>query len=101
MTAMGVRVLRIPVLAPRANSVCEPFVGTPRRECLDLVIPFNESHLKLILRSWMTHFNHGRPHMSLGPGIPAPVCTSRPESTDCQPVLGGLHHEYSLEKVAA
>ena len=112
VTAMGLRVLRTPVRAPRANSVCERFGGTLRRECLDFVIPFNERHLKLILRSWMTHFNHGRPHMSLGPGIPAPVYPSPPESTDChripaghvirsKPVLGGLHHEYSLEKVAA
>ena len=112
VTAMGVRVLRTPVRAPKANSVCERFGGTLRRECLDFVIPFHERHLKLILRSWMTHFNHGRPHMSLGPGIPAPVCPSPPENTEChripaghvirsKPVLGGLHHEYSLEKVAA
>jgi putative transposase len=50
--------------------------------------------------------------MSLGPGIAAHVCPSPPEITDChlipaghairsKPVLGGLHHEYSLEKVAA
>jgi len=112
VTAMGVRVLRTPVRAPRANSVCEHFGGTLCRECLDFVIPFNERHLKLILRSWMTHFNHGRPQMSLGPGIPAPVYPSPPESKDChripawhvirsKPVLGGLHHEYSLEKLEA
>ena len=110
--AMGVRVFRTPVRAPKANSVCERFGGTLRRECLDFVIPCNERHLKLILKSWVTHFNHGRPHMSLGPGIPAPVCPSPPHSTDRhripaghvnrnKPVLGGLHHEYSLEKVAA
>ena len=60
----------------------------------------------------MTHFNHGRPHMSLGPGVPAPVYPSPPESKDChripawhvirsKPVLDGLHHEYSLEKSEA
>jgi len=32
---MGVRVLRTPVLAPMANSVCERFGGTLRREGLD------------------------------------------------------------------
>ena len=37
--AMGVRVLRTPVRAPKANSVCERFGGTLRRECLDFLIP--------------------------------------------------------------
>ena len=112
VTAMGVRVLRAPVRAPKANSVCERFGGTLRRECLDFLIPFHERHLKLILKSWATHFNHGRPHMSLGPGIPAPLQQPPPanESRHSIPagyvirstaVLGGLHHEYALEKVAA
>ena len=112
ITAMGVRVLRTPVQAPKANSRCERFGGTLRRECLDLLIPFNRTHLKFVLKAWIAHFNHARPHMSLGPGIPAPL---RPHSQEnahrhCIPashvvrrvaILGGLHHEYWLEKVAA
>ena len=70
VTAMGVRVLRTPVRAPKANSFCQRFGGTLRRECLDFLIPFNERHLKFVLKTWITHFNQARPHMSLGPGIP-------------------------------
>jgi putative transposase len=112
ITAMGVRVLRTPVRAPRANSFCERFGGTLRRECLDFLIPFNERHLKCVLKSWIAHFNHARPHMSLGPGIPA---ASRPPAQEGahrhripaghtvrrSAVLGGLHHEYWLETIAA
>jgi hypothetical protein len=29
-----------------ANAVCERLVGTIRRECLDLLIPFGERHLR-------------------------------------------------------
>lgn len=112
ITAMGVRVLRIPVQAPKANSLCERFGGTLRRECLDLLIPFNESHLKFVLNAWIAHFNRARPHMSLGPGIPAPLRPPAPESAHRHripadhvvrrgAILGGLHHEYWLEKVAA
>jgi transposase InsO family protein len=52
-SAMGVKVLRTPVRAPKANLVCERFGGTLRRECLDFLIPFNERHLKAILKQWV------------------------------------------------
>jgi putative transposase len=109
---MGVRVLRTPFRAPQANAVCERLIGTIRRECLDFFIPLGQRHLKHILNRWVLHYNHGRVHMTLGPGIPAPLHPSPPQSEHrhqlppghrlrCKPVLGGLHHEYWLEKVAA
>jgi putative transposase len=112
VSGMGVRVLRTPVRAPKANAVCEGFGGSLRRECLDFLIPFNERHLKFVVTSWIAHYNHGRPHMSLGPGIPTPLRPPPPENVDrhCLPeghvvrsraILGGLHHEYWLGKVAA
>ena len=71
--SMGVRVLRTPVRSPKANCFCERLVRTARRECLDFLIPFSEAHLRCILREWVSHSNHGRPHKCLGPGIPAPI----------------------------
>ncbi|PYV68039.1 MAG: hypothetical protein DMG97_25825 [Acidobacteria bacterium] len=68
--SFGMRVLRIPVRAPKSNAYCERLVGTVRRECLDFMIPINERHLRATLRSWVAHYNKGRPHSSLGPGIP-------------------------------
>jgi len=112
VTAMGVRVLRTPVRAPQANAICERLVGTLRRKCLDFIIPLGERHLRQVLRSWVTHYNHARVHMSLGPGIPAPLTPSPLENPHrhrlpanqmirSKAVLGGLHHEYWLEKIAA
>ena len=45
------------------------------------MIPLSESHLRFTLKSWIAHYDGGRPHMSLGPGIPSsPGITSvRPE----------------------
>jgi len=60
------------VRAPMANSVCERFGGTLRRECLDFLIPLNERHLKMTVKEWGLHYNRGRPHSSLGPGLPEP-----------------------------
>ena len=72
LKGFGVRILKTPVLAPKANSFCERLIGTIRRECLDFLIPLGESHLKRILREWVAHYIRGRPHSSLGPGIPEP-----------------------------
>jgi transposase InsO family protein len=89
VTDLGVRVLRTPVRAPMANSVCERFGGTLRRECLDYLIPLNERHLKMSVKEWGLHYNRGRPHSSLGPGLSEPNQDRVPASiidTSCPPV---------------
>ena len=112
LTNLGVRVLRTPVRAPKANAVCERLGGSLRRECLDFLIPFNERHLQRIIREWTTHYNRGRPHSALGPGLPEPISehVTPTEYRHRLPlgyrvmkrsVLGGLHHEYGLAKEAA
>jgi transposase InsO family protein len=101
----GVEVLKSPAHAPTANAFCERLIGTIRRECLDYVIPLNESHLKRTLREWVAHYNSGRAHQSLGPGIPDQVEQKLPTNRDqesiskgrriiAKSILGGLHHEY-------
>ena len=70
---MGLEVLKTPARVPQANTFCERVIGTIRRECLDFMIPMNESHLRAILREWISHYNRGRPHSSLGPGLPDPL----------------------------
>jgi transposase InsO family protein len=110
--SFGLRVLRTPVRAPKANAYCERLIGTIRREFLDFVIPLGERHLHSLLKEWVAHYNQSRPHSSLGPGIPEPSNLvplpssgrhTLPEGSRvmARPVLGGLHHEYRLEKVAA
>jgi len=83
-----------------------------RRECLDFLIPLTENHLRRILSRWTAFYNHVRPHMSLGPGFPDPPETLPVEPRDhrhrlpdnshvvATPVLGGLHHDYRLQKIA-
>jgi putative transposase len=113
--ALGLKVLKSPPRSPKANAICERVIGTIRRECLDWLIPMTEVHLREILKSWMAHYNRGRPHTSLGPGVPGPPL---PELVKAKPsdfrhrlgegvvvrsksVLGGLHHEYSLVPAVA
>jgi putative transposase len=111
---LGMEVLRSPVASPKANSICERVIGTIRRECLDWMIPLSEAHLRSILKSWVEHYNRGRPHSMLGPGVPDPppgaVVAQKSESRHrlaagalvlAKSILGGLHHEYSLAAASA
>ncbi len=105
LEAMDLRILKTPLRAPQANAFCERLIGTIRRECLDFLIPLNERHLRSLLKEWVSHYNRGRPHSSLGPGIPD-LGPGHPRAEPCgdyvpidrqvvaKAILGGLHHEY-------
>ena len=111
VAAMGLTVLKTPVRCPQANAFCERLIGTIRRECSDWLIVLHERHLRSVLREWVAHYNQGRPHASLGPGIPdRPLDRlARPSGHQipdghrviAAPILAGLHHEYRVESVAA
>jgi putative transposase len=111
---LGITAVKSPPRCPKANAICERVIGTIRRECLDWLIPLSESHLRSILRMWVAHYNAGRPHMALGPGVPDPPPAifdfgksrsphRREESyaVRAKSILGGLHHEYLLAPVCA
>ena len=112
LQAMDLKILKTPFQAPQANAFCERWIGTVRRECLDFLIPLNDGHLRSLLKEWVTHYNRGRPHASLGPGIPdlragqqrAKLCGHHvpiDQQVVTKAILGGLHHEYGLERRAA
>jgi transposase InsO family protein len=46
----GVRIIRTPVRAPRANAYAERWVQTLRRECLDSLLIFGRRHLEHVVR---------------------------------------------------
>jgi len=58
---LGMTVLKSPPHSPKANAICERVIGTIRRECLDWLIPLSESHLRSMLKVWVTHYNGARP----------------------------------------
>jgi putative transposase len=94
----GTRVVRTAVQAPLMNAVCERFLGSVRRECLDHIVILSEAHLRHVVAEYsFGYFNTARPHQGigqriLGPGERAPGPRAR--SVIVIPVLGGLHHDY-------
>ena len=112
LRTLGLRVLKTPYRSPQANAFCERLIGSARRECLDFMIPLDEDHVRQILKLWVAHYNKARPHSSLGPGFPDTKaqkaelqikrhCIPKGHRIVVKPILGGLHHEYELEEMAA
>ena len=64
--AEGVRVVRTPARAPRANAVAERWVGPVRRECLDWRLILDARHLQQVLQEFADHYNRARPHRGRG-----------------------------------
>ena len=97
--ATGIAELRTAYRAPRQNGICERFLGSVRRECLDHVLVLGEGHLRRVLREYVAYFNTARPHQGVLQPIPDPAAVHalRPEDggpVRAVPVLGGLHHTY-------
>lgn len=65
-TAVGVRIIKTPVQAPRANSIAERWVGFARRQCFDRILITGERHLRLVLSECVDKLqNVHRPHRTL------------------------------------
>jgi transposase InsO family protein len=100
LTAEGIRIIASPPQAPKANAICERFIGTLRRELLDRLLTVNEQHLRRVLTEYLRHYNTARPHRALGQLTPAQADTCPPEPVNLaehrirrKQVLGGLTHE--------
>jgi transposase InsO family protein len=98
-TSLGVRVIKTPVRAPRANAIAERWIGTVRRECTDRLLIYNERHLRRVLAEYERHYNHHRPHQARDRRPPQPTWAAPPADRDKarlrrEEVLGGLINEY-------
>jgi hypothetical protein len=81
------------------NAVCERFLGSVRRECLDHLLILGETHLRRALRAYVAYFNGERPHQGLAQRLPVPrqrlpINHEPTGDVEAIPVLGGLHHAY-------
>ncbi|MHB8629211.1 MAG: integrase core domain-containing protein [Aggregatilineales bacterium] len=95
----AIELIHTPCYTPKANAICERFIGSVRRECLDFVLILSQAHGRKIIREYVAFFNQARPHQGIGQRIPVP--SGEPSLLDHtgrkvvgQPILGGLHHDY-------
>ncbi len=96
----GIDILRTAIQAPLMNSICERFLGSVRRECLDHVIILGQRHMKHVLEQYgLDYFNASRPRQGIAQQIPVPSpheIYRKGTKIMSIPVLGGLHHDYQV-----
>jgi len=93
----NIKILRTPSHAPRANAICERFLGSVRRECLDHVLILHEKQLHRVLNAYVAYFNRARPHQGIKQQVPEPGVSAvslHHEQINAVPILSGLHHDY-------
>jgi putative transposase len=95
----GIKLLKTPYHAPRANAGCERFMRSVRQECLDHLLILHEKQLPRVLNAYVIYFNQARPHQGIQQQIPDPSGSARTShhrggKVIALPVMGGLHHDY-------
>jgi putative transposase len=93
----GIRIVKTPVRAPKANAIAERFVRTVRAECLDWLLILNRRHLERLLRVYVDHYTRERPHRALE--LRPPELRQRRDRSAVGEIrrrdrLGSLIHEY-------
>jgi putative transposase len=96
----GVRVVKLSPRSPNLNAIAERWVQTVRRECLDHFVICGESHLRLLMNTFVEFYNSVRPHQGLENKTiatvhhPPPPQSPRAADVRCQTWLGGLLRHY-------
>jgi putative transposase len=98
-TSSGIKLLKTPVHAPRANAICERFMRSMRQEYLDHLLILQEKQLQRVLKAYVVYFNQARPHQGVEQQIPeqvglVPSSQGASNKVIARPVIGGLHYDY-------
>jgi len=83
----GIEVLKTPYHAPRANAVCERFLGSVRRECIDHMLIFSERQLHRVVHEYVSYFNRARPHQGLKQQIPMRIENAKVEAPTLKKII--------------
>jgi transposase InsO family protein len=94
--SLGIQEKLIAPRSPWQNPFVERLIGSIRRECLDHMIVFDETHLHRILSGFTDYYQNLRPHRSLDQDAPLTRNIEPPNHGRIVelPLLGGLHHRY-------
>ncbi len=95
--ALGIREVKTAPRSPWQNPYVERLIGTLSRECLDHMVVPSATHLRRLLRDYLSYYHSARTHLSLDKDAPEPRAVERLDQGRIveTPLVGGLHHRYS------
>ena len=92
--AGSIKEVETPYQTPQANGVCERFMGSLRRECMDHILIHDDKHLRQVVTDYAAYFNQERPHQGIEQRIPDQYDQTRSKPTRGQftskAILGGF-----------
>jgi len=98
-TSTGIKELKTPYRAPKANAFCERFMGSLKRDCLDPMLVISQKQIERLLREYVSYYNDVRPNQGIHQRIPGRYnekgFPSQSGKIISEPILGGLHHDYT------
>ncbi len=98
-TSTGIKELKTPYRTPKANAFCERFMGSLKRDCLDHMLVMSRKQIERLVREYVSYYNNVRPHQGIHQRIPGRYnekgFPSQSGKVRCEPILGGLHHDYT------
>jgi transposase InsO family protein len=93
---MGIEEVLTAPRSPWQSPYVERIIGSIRRECLDHVIIFNETHLTSRLVLLFRYYHKSRTHLSLNKDCPDSRRIQPPSAGKIVafPEVGGIHYRY-------
>jgi putative transposase len=104
LVSSGIKPKRTSFRSPWQDGIAERWIGSCRRDLLDHVLVINETHLRRLIRDYLSYYHADRIHDSLEKDSPStrPVSHKPDPSANLisLPRIGGLHHRYDWQQVA-
>jgi putative transposase len=90
----GAKVKVLTFRSPNHNIYVERFIQLLQVECLDHFLVFGEYHLDYLVREYVEHYHHERPHQALGNRPVLSILDKSYGEIHCRTRLGGILNHY-------
>ena len=102
--SFGMKHIRTARASPWQNGIAERWIGSLRREMLNLVVVLSSRHLCRLALQYAAYYHDNRSYLGLEKDTPRRRPIRRPADSTSKvvalPRLGGLHHRYAWRSAA-